>query len=605
MSRRHVETGKKSWLLAAVALCALAALAGCEQESDFDPKDPARGPGGMVKGVTPSALEAFKGGADALPAARQVAPPAEGVTPSCGAECRSYCAGLGLENPVNRGLCAYTWGVGLKTQPIATEEACRRLFVDVLGVFPTHDQVRNTCVGRKWGEVVAGMLADTRFVEWEQRLWADAFRYDTESVSVERIYDIDRLVGKLYRGEVLYDQFAAVASAHPVVTRRYATSGDRAEALFYLFMGRPPLGSERSDIARLYTLWNNGYYDHPQLGMRLPDAEIGYRCIDDAGNPDPNNSGECTSILYGYNELILKPDLRAGSGDDKAMWAGLLKDTEWERLQLPGKLLAQQQTFWENAVDRVLLQYLGYDLGDLVPEVRDEVVRYLLENNGDIRSLHYAVLTSAAYLQSAAGESEHGYRWTWGPLKQVDAEVWLDSMEVLAGYKLGRCDWRLNRPERFLEANTLMSYSLVNSSRWELNEDGEVRGRYRDIARALGGCPSNDISGRFRIISILTTATQLNFVNDVCNPGQAAGQGAAIERLLPQGVTPRKAVDPGLASDIVDYQTRLFYGRSPTAQELDDARRYGEQCQRQVCTAEQFARPACFALLSSAEMLFY
>lgn len=560
----------------------------------------------MVKTVTPARLANLKGGQDALPAARQVEPPQGGATPSCGAECRSYCEGLGLENPVNRGLCPYTWGVGLKTQPIATEEACRRLFMDVLGVFPTHDQVRNTCAGRKWGDVVAGLLDDERFVQWQQRLWADAFRYDTESVSVERIYDMDRLVGKLYRGEVLYDQFAAVASAHPVITRRHATSGDRAEALYYLFMGRPPLGSERSDIARLYTLWNNGYYDHPQLGMRLPDAEIAFRCIDEAGDPDPNNSGECTSILYGYNELILRPDIRAGGdANNQTMWAGLLKDSEWEKLQLPGKLLARQETFWENAVDRVIMQYLGYDLGDQVPEVRDETVQYLIDNNGDIRALHYAVLTSAAYLQSAAGEAEHNYRWTWGPLKQVDAEAWLDSMEGMVGYKLGRCDWRLNRPESFLEADTLTGYALVQNSRWELDEEGRVRGRYRDIARALGGCPSNDIGGRFRIISILTTATQLNFVNDVCNPGQAAGQGAKIERLLPDGVGPRLAVDPELASKIVDYQTRLFYGRTPTAAELDDARRYGEQCQRQVCTAEEFARPACFALLSSAEMLFY
>jgi hypothetical protein len=590
-----------------VALAGVVALAsGCEEEPGFEPMDPARGPGGMVKTVTPAALSGLRGGQDVLPMPRQVEPPADGVVPSCGEACRSYCAGLGLENPVNRGMCAYTWGVGLKTQPIATEEACRRLFVDVLGVFPTHDQVRNTCGGRKWGEVVAELLADRRFVEWEQRLWADAFRYDTESVSVERIYDMDRLVGKLYRGEVMYDQFAAVASAHPVLTRRFGTSGDRVEALFNLFMGRPPLGSERSDIARLYTLWNNGYYDHPQLGMRLPDAEIAFRCIDNSGAPDPNNSGECTSILYGYNELILRPDIRAqGEVGRQTMWAGLLKDSEWSQLQLPGKLLARQETFWEHAADRVMMQYLGYDLGDLVPEVRDELVRYFIEHNADVRALHYAVLTSAAYLQSAAGETATSHRWTWGPLKQVDAEVWLDSMEAMVGYRLGRCDWRLNRPEQFVREGGLSGYAMVKGSRWELKEDGQVEGRYRDIARALGGCPSNDISGRFRIISILTTATQLNFVNEVCNPGQESGRGAEIARLLPADVGPRKAVDPALAAKIVDYQTRLFYGRAPTADELEQARGYGEQCQRQVCTAEEFARPACFALLSSAEMLFY
>jgi hypothetical protein len=38
---------------------------------------------------------------------------------------------------------------------------------------------------------------------------------------------------------------------------------------------------------------------------------------------------------------------------------------------------------------------------------------------------------------------------------------------------------------------------------------------------------------------------------------------------------------------------------------MEDASRHGEQCQREVCTAEEFARPACYATLSSAEMLFY
>ena len=63
-----------------------------------------------------------------------------------------------------------------------------------------------------------------------------------------------------------YDLFAAVVSAHPVLTRRHADPGDKAEALFHLFLGRPPFEHERADMARLYGLWHSGYYDHPQLG---------------------------------------------------------------------------------------------------------------------------------------------------------------------------------------------------------------------------------------------------------------------------------------------------------------------------------------------------
>ena len=67
---------------------------------------------------------------------------------------------------------------------------------------------------------------------------------------------MDRLVEKLYRGKVAYDLFAAVVSAHPVLTRRHADPGDKAEALFRLFLGRPPFEHERADMSRLYGLWH-------------------------------------------------------------------------------------------------------------------------------------------------------------------------------------------------------------------------------------------------------------------------------------------------------------------------------------------------------------
>ena len=46
-------------------------------------------------------------------------------------------------------------------------------------------------------------------------------------------------------------------------------------------------------------------------------------------------------------------------------------------------------------------------------------------------------------------------------------------------------------------------------------------------------------------------------------------------------------------------------GRSPDATELAEAREAGTECARTLCSAEEFARPFCFALLSSAERVFY
>jgi hypothetical protein len=602
---RHKTATTVVWL--AVLVFVLGGLSnGCQQEpTHFDSQNPGQGPGQMVGNEGALNDGPFSGVDDSLPEAREVVLPDDAVLPDCGQECLDYCDGLDLENPVNRGLCPSLWGAGLEPRPIKTSEACRRLFADMIGRFPTRGEVKEVCDARSWGEVVNELMSRDEFVELNQRRWADRLLYNNEAVSVVRIFDADELVGKLYRGLVSYDQFAAVISAHPVLTRRYATAGDRAEALFWLLMGRPPLGSERSDLARLYNLWHNGYYDHPQLGERLPDSFIEYECVTDDGAVDPETKGACTSILWGYNELILTPDLRA-KGDDRRMWGGLLKSHEWETLQMPGKILSREREFWEKAVDDVIDQYLDYELGRFAPEVRDELVDYLLSHDADIRSVHFAVATSAAYLQSAHGQTDTRFRWTWGPLKQVQAEAWIDTINHTTGYDLGDCDHRIPEPGDLADSQRLSALALIKNSRWQLEDDGDIRDDYRSLAQSLGGCPRNDVGGRFRIVSILTTAQQLNFVNQVCNPSFNGDlDGVSASELLPSSLDSDVAVDRGIAESIVAHQTKKFFSRTATDAELADARSHGEACARQVCTAEEFARPACFALLSSSEMLFY
>lgn len=574
------------------------------RQSEFEFDDPARGPGEYVGNGSAVSQAAFEGGNDEIPEPLSITPPEEGTHPDCGTGCVDYCEAQDLQNPVNRGVCRSLWGVGLRNQPVVRAEACRRLFVDMIGRFPTRDDMVATCDGKTYGEIALNLINREEFLDVNQRRWADKLLYDTQSVSVERIYDMDNLVGKLYRGQIAYDEFAAVVSSHPVLTRRYDTAEDRAEALFWIFMGRPPLQHERADMGRLYNLWSNGYYDHPDLQMRLPDSHIRYRCIDDEGNPDPETKSECTSVLWGYHELIMKPDIRAQSSNDgeATMWSGLLKSEEWEMLQQPGRILARERAFWEALVDDVLVQYMGFDMGTEVPKVREELVEYVLEHNGDIRSLHYAVATSVPYLQSANGNTTTSHRWTYGPSKQVDSEVWLDTIKFATGYDLATCDHRLTRPGDFLENESIASIALIDRSLWDFDAEGEVRTDYRDLARGLGGCPDNSIGGRFKLVSILTTAQQLNFVNTVCDPSFEGG-GANIARLLPQGVAPDDRVSPELGEEIFQHLTNLFVARQIFPEEAELARSAAEECGN--CTAEKFARPTCFAVLSGAEMLFY
>jgi hypothetical protein len=456
---------------------------------------------------------------------------------------------------------------------------------------------------------VKRLMETPEFIFISQRRAADKFLYSNEVVNIQALYDMDRLVEKLYRGKVPYDQFAAVVSAHPVLTRRHADPGDKVEALFHLFLGRPPFEHERADMSRLYGLWHSGYYDHPQLG-RMPDAYLRYRCLtEDNKAVDPVAKGECTSVLWGYQELVFVPDVRAAMDrqiNRLTMWNGLLSPDEWAQVQTPGRVLSQEVPFWEHAVDEVLERYLSYELSPKVPEVRAELVRWLLENNGDIRSVHYAVLTSAAYLQSAYGTTPTSYRWTYGPLKQMDAEVWIDSMAVNSGYSTSGCDHRISQPENLLRNGSVASYRVLQASKWRINDKGQVDEGYANLARTLGGCPENIVGGRFRVVSILTTGTQLAFVGDLCNPTLDSDvQGAPLERLLPEGVAATRAVTPELAGEIATHQYRGLLGRTPTDEELTEAREAGRQCAADRCGAEEFARPLCFALLSSAERLFY
>src|SRR5690606_9968671 len=94
-------------------------------------------------------------------------------------------------------------------------------------------------------------------------------------------------------------------------------------------------------------------------------------------------------------------------------------------------------------------------------------------------------------------------------------------------------------------------------------------------ARSIGGCPSNDTGTRFKTISILTTATQLSFVADVCGPAGTEGAGVPAVNLLPPGMDPNRALDSETAAQILAYQTGVFFSRDPNDWELQIAAQGG------------------------------
>jgi hypothetical protein len=582
-------------------------LFGCSKEYEFVPQDPARGPGEMA-GLSKALNTTFQGGASPDVQPRSVQGEPDWTT--CNADCQAYCDAQPFQNPIDEAMCPFLWGAGLDTRPVDDEQACRRIYADLRGQFPSYAEIKENCLGKPIDNVAEALIESDAFVFQNQRRWADTLRYNNIAVNLERIYDADILVGKLFAGLLRFDQFVEVISAHPVFVRRYDNSRDRAEALFNIFVGRPPYDDEKADMAKLYGLWENGYFDHPELGIRLPDAFIEHRCIGELGEIDEATSGECTSVLWGFNRVVLKPDHRAINNQT---WSEVLTEDEWKVLQTPGRILGTWPVVWEHAVEDVLQMYLGYDIGKSVPLVTQKLVEYVLRQSGDIRAAHYAVVTSQLYLQSsecAGTECSHQRdypQWTYGPLRQADAEIWLDSVGNMVHSPQGACDHRLPAANQLMEDSPL-GYEVVAASRWTLDFDSaelEVDDRYANLAQTLGGCPDNEVSGRFKAIGILSTATQEAFVAELCNPAGVEGEGVPIADLMPSGLDSAQLLSDELAQTITEFQVGEFFSRRAVEAELEMARTASATCAPGPCDLEIYARASCYALLSSSEMLFY
>ncbi|HSC87588.1 MAG TPA: hypothetical protein VLC09_09975 [Polyangiaceae bacterium] len=597
------------WAAPAVACVGAIVAAGCSRETQFDTSRPQAGPGSLVGRDRPL-NNSFTGGASLDIEARNLDVPLDWHTKECDDACLAYCRAQTFANPLDQALCPQLWGAGYDTLPLIDTETCRRVHADLTGRFPSLGEVQDECLGRPIGDTVLEWIKSKEFVFVNQRRWADTLRYNNVAVNLERIYDADTLVGKLYGGFVRYDEFVEVMSAHPVLVRRFDDPGDRAEELFNVFVGRPPFANERADMAKLYSLWQGGYYDHPDLGMRMPDSYIQHHCVNDELEIDAETAGACTSVLWGFNRVVLVPDFRAQRNEDGVYetWSGNLTKKEWQLLQTPGRIIGKFPQVWEHAVRDVLELYLGYDLGRHSPAAVDALVDYVLAHGGDIRAAHYAVATSAIYLQSTncpdCDPEADVPPWTYGPLRQAEAEQWIDSITHLVDSPLGSCDFRIPDPNEILERSVL-GYDLVEKSRWSITEEDRVDERYSSLAQTLGGCPDNQVSGRFKAISILNTATQEGFVRSLCNPGLEPDAGVPATVLLPGEVAPSAVLTVEVAEQIATHQYATFFGRFPSPEEVEMAQGAVAACVPKPCKAEAYSRSLCYALLSSSEMLFY
>ena len=477
----------------------------------------------------------------------------------------------------------------------------------MIGRYPRQDELDSVCQ-ETTENIVYSLLNDDSFVAHQQRRYGDTFLYNTQVTSVERIYDLDLLVKKFHLGLVPVDQFAAVAASHPGYLRRFNSPQDIAGAVFNLFMGRPAFEFEKADLARLYHPWVAGYVDHIALNMRLPDSFLHFGC-----NADPTL---CTSSLFsGDQQLDLKQDWRAENTEfwgDPVLWTGILSPDEWHLLQLPGRLLTEEPVFWEAFVDGVISHYFDYPLGQVLPAVRERLIEYLFTYNGDVRALHFAIATSALYLQSHKGQTATQHRFTYGPMKQAPARVWLDTFSNNLDIPLGGCDHRLTRPNDFISGGSLSAYRLLKNSDWPIRDSGGIDKRYSEIAQSMGGCAENETSGSFNIISVLSTSAQANLLSEMCRPNpenseNQSGWPAMLDAstLLPITIDPNSALTSANARTIHQTLSQKFLSRNTLASEFPSLDSLTNSCRSANCTAEEFSRVICYSHLTSSEFLFY
>ena len=497
-------------------------------------------------------------------------------------------AGLDCANAVNAVVLPMLVDDGVAARVTSDTELCRRYAVDLAGAIPSWDEIQAHCAGKTPEEMVTWFMSQPAYVAVNQRAWADLFQYDNHTVWYAYIEDVDAAVAKLYRGELLYPDFAAIAAAHPAMVGEFAGENVVAYA-FQAFLGRDALPEERQDLLALYRMWRTrGAYDPALTRFRYnactsdADCATGRTCIDQVCQATTN-----------YREIYIDPRACAGAlgaiactshgitpkiVGDAPIALAQLTDEQWTELRAPGRVIASLPPFWEAAVDAVLKKYLGwwhggYEIpGYEIAQVRRALAEAFRASRGDVRALEREVLVSAPYVMPADETAGDTKWWHRGPTKQMTAETWLDSVAKVAGTDLGRCDWRFpNLTPRWLPP------ALVPAK-------GALRGLdYAHEARVMGGCPDQVSGFRYTDVGILAAMEQRTVLAAVCgDPGAQA--------FLPAPGASATDLVTGLYHDILSAEPGEEGAALAAALPAADA---------------PVARNLCQALMRSGRFLFY
>lgn len=503
----------------------------------------------------------------------------------------------------------------------SNDELCRRLFVDLVGRYPTPDEVSGECAGKSADVIAASLQEWQEYTFVGRRLWRDRLDSSDLDINWRVIKDLFGVLDGLFDGSRTYEELAVEVLAHPGFLLMRDDPRDRAVLAFEVFLGRSPTEAEATDLTPLFRFW-----------FRIGDADPDFPTYREMPALVPTLCSEvapCRSELFGGAvDLTGIPTEVLPQGTEAAWWEDLT-DEQRAPLREVGRMFVRQPMFWEAAADELLDRLLGWNDGGrfprrpgaVLPRARAALAAFLAQS-GDYRAAERQILASRLYTQTsavseavAADAGEGGAAdkpapvYASGPVKPLSAEAWLDSAAQVAA-EFGVCDSRYPYSFAFfllydaVEMGELPAEELESALRrlhammdhrvpLEINDDGDLTPRflYQYLANQIGGCPNGE-RARQEVGALAFAFAQEALAELICLPDWADG-------LMP-GDT-----DDASLEEVLDHQMPLLFGRGPTPDDLAAFQEAIIPCQFGTCSGPGMAQSVCVALLGSAQMLFY
>lgn len=268
---------------------------------------------------------------------------------------------------------------GASPQIAPDYQLCRRYAIDLTGVIPSPADLA-ACEGRSPAEMFdhfrsKGPLPHTGGEPaylWVNLLRdADHFLFSNgaQFSQVAHIREFRDQLRRVYAEGMSYREFARWALESQMFLNRFPSGADRANASFFLFLGRDSLASE----VPVGNMWNGWVLREPDLPASAAEEDPDYHEYD--WDPSACSGGRtlCSAEFWG----------RTGSTPAEAIDAML-----------------SSHLFVEATVDRYWERLLGYPLpGVDYPDIRRTLVLGFVESGYDVNWLIREIATSPAYTQ--------------------------------------------------------------------------------------------------------------------------------------------------------------------------------------------------------------